>query len=94
MTRALKETTSYINACIEDMNGSIEHAKKITDYDKQWSRQWALGRINDEYKQAFGALQLAYIYLEEIEEEDRNALGDKLREATNAAEKRVWEEIK
>lgn len=94
MTRALKETTAYVNCCIEDMNGSIEWAKKITDHDKQWSREWALERINDEYKQAFGALQLAFIYLEEIEQEDRDALGEKLREAMHEAEKRVWEEIK
>lgn len=93
MTRALKETTAYVNCCIEDMNGSIEWAKKITEHDKQWSRQWALERISDEYKQAFGALQLAYIYLEEIEEEDRDALAEKLREASNEAEKRVWKEI-
>lgn len=94
MTRALRETTAYVNSCIEDMNGSIEHAKKITDYDRKWCREWALERINDEYKQAFGALQLAFIYLEEIEQEDRDALGDKLREAMHEAEKRVWEEIK
>lgn len=93
MTRALKETTAYVNCCIEDMNGSIEWAKKITEHDKQWSRQWALERINDEYKQAFGALQLAFIYLEEIEQEDRDALAEKLREASNEAEKRVWKEI-
>lgn len=93
MTRALKETTAYVNSCIESMNGFIEHAKKITDYDRRWSREWALGRINDEYKQAFGALQLAFIYLGEIEQEDRDALGDKLREAKNKAENRVWEEI-
>lgn len=93
MTSALKETTAYVNCCIEDMNGSIEWAKKITEHDKQWSRQWALERINDEYKQAFGALQLAYIYLEEIEQEDRDALAEKLREAKNEAEKRVWKEI-
>lgn len=93
MTRALKETTAYVNCCIEDMNGSIEWAKKITEHDKQWSREWALERINDEYKQAFGALQLAFIYLEEIEEEDRDALAEKLREATHKAEQRVWKEI-
>lgn len=93
MTRALKETTAYVNCCIEDMNVSIEWAKKITEHDKQWSRQWALGRINDEYKQAFGALQLAFIYLGEIEQEDRDALAEKLREAKNEAEKRVWKEI-
>lgn len=93
MTRALKETTAYVNCCIEDMNGSIEWAKKITKHDKQWSRQWALGRINDEYKQAFGALQLAFIYLGEIEQEDRDALTEKLREAKNKAEDRVWKEI-
>lgn len=93
MTRALKETTAYVNCCIEDMNGSIEWAKKITDHDTQWSRQWALERINEEYKQAFGALQLAFIYLEEIEEEDRDALAEKLREASHEAEKRVWKEI-
>lgn len=93
MTRALKETTAYVNCCIEDMNGSIEHAKKITEYDKQWRIEWALERINDEYKQAFGALQLAYIYLEEIEQEDRDALAEKLREATHEAEVRVWKEI-
>ncbi len=93
MTRALKETTAYVNCCIEDMNGSIEWAKKITDHDKQWSRTWALERINDEYKQAFGALQLAFIYLEEIEEEDRDALAEKLREATHEAEQRVWKEM-
>lgn len=93
MTRALKETTAYVNCCIEDMNGSIEWAKKITEHDKQWSRQWALERINEEYKQAFGALQLAFIYLEEIEEEDRDALAEKLREATHEAEARVWKEI-
>lgn len=94
MTRTLKETTAYVNYCIEDMNGSIEWAKKITEHDKQWSREWALERINDEYKQAFGALQLAYIYLEEIEEEDRDALEDMLLKAKNEAEERVWEEIK
>lgn len=94
MTRALKETTAYVNCCIEDMNGSIEWAKKITDHDKQWSREWALERINDEYKQAFGALQLAFIYLEEIEEEDRDKLSDQLFEERRKAENRCWEEIK
>lgn len=93
MTRALKETTAYVNCCIEDMNGSIEWAKKMADHDKKWNREWALGRIRESYRQAYGALQLAYIYLEEIEEEDRNALGNKLREAMYKAEDRVWEEI-
>ena len=93
MTRALKETTAYVNCCIRDMNHHVDHLKEKAELDAKTKREWALERINEEYKQAFGALQLAYIYLEEIEEKDRDALGDMLLKAKSEAEDRVWEEI-
>lgn len=94
MTRALKETTAYVKHCVEAMNRYVDYAKEDKTHEVDWNRHWAIGRIDEEYRQGFGALQLACIYLEEIEEEDRDALGDKLREAMHEAEKRVWEEIK
>lgn len=93
MTRALKETTAYVNCCITDMNHHVDHLKKKAELDAKTKREWALRRIEEEWSQAFGALQLAYIYLEEIEEEDRDALEDMLLKAKNEAEERVWEEI-
>ena len=93
MTRALKETTAYVNCCITDMNRHVDHLKEKAELDAKTKREWALERINEEYNQAFVALQLAYIYLEEIEEEDRDALEDMLLKAKNEAEERVWKEI-
>lgn len=94
MTRALKETTAYVRHCIEAMNRYVDYAKEDKTHEVDWNRHWAIGRIDDEYNQAFGALQLAFIYLEEIEEEDRDKLSDRLFEERRKAENRCWEEIK
>lgn len=94
MTRALKETTAYVNCCITDMNRHVDHLKEKAELDAKTKREWALRRIEEEWSQAFGALQLAFIYLEEIEEEDRDKLSDQLFEERRKAENRCWEEIK
>lgn len=93
MTRALRDTTAYINCCIRDMNRHVDHLKEKAELDAKTKREWALHRIEEECSQAFGALQLAYIYLEEIEEKDRDALEDILIKAKNEAMDRVWKEI-
>lgn len=93
MTRALRDTTAYVNCCISDMNRHVDHLKEKAELDAKTKREWALRRIEEEWSQAFGALQLACIYLEEIEEEDRDALEDMLLKAKNEAEERVWKEI-
>ena len=93
MTRALKETTAYINSCIRNMDHHVDHLKEKAELDVKTKREWALSRIEEDYRQAFGALQLAYIYLEEIEEEDGDALADMLLKAKNKAWDRVFEEI-
>lgn len=94
MTRTLKETTAYIKSCTDAMNRYVNYAKEDKTHEVDWNRDWALTVIESEYRQAFGALQLAFIYLEEIEEEDHDRLKDRLFKEWKKAEERCWEEIK
>lgn len=93
MTHGLRETTGYIKSCTDAMNRYVEYAKTNKDHDVDWRRHWAITVIESEYRQGFGALQLAFIYLEEIEEEDHYTLKDQLFKEWKKAEERCWEEI-
>lgn len=93
MTRALRETENYINACIKTMNSNIDYMKEKDDRDADYKRKWALKFGKEEFERGTGALYLACIYLEEIEQKDMTRLQDKLSEGWLKAEERIWEEI-
>ena len=93
MTFTLEQITNYVEGCIADMTGHIEHAKTIEDWTAERRYEWAEGCIEADRERGFGALVFTEVYLRAIEEKDYKKLNNKLSDAYFEAKEKARDEV-